>query len=240
MSKCYTIHNVGVIIFLSLSRPPSLEIPSIAVECRDANPNYSCTVQPPVSSSPSSTWRAHSKMSSKNARISSSRKEPGFHSYIPREAGQQEDASAQRRFSSDSEGPDGDKDSHSDAGSRSSLSSSSSNHNMDIPTVRSGDSMRRGGATTSSTLLRYPSNESISTVTSSVTIKPNMEFDTDDITDILPHVHGSRGELTQAKLMAANKHRYSHRRREPTRGEEKEPQQRLGITTHLFVLHGVC
>ena len=173
-------------------------------------------------------------MSSKNARISSNRKEPGFHSFIPREAGQQEDTPAQRRFSSDSEGPDGEKDGHSDAGSRSSFSSSSSSHNMEVPTVRSGDSMRR--VTTSNTLLRYPSNESISTVTSSVTIKPNMEFDTDDITDILPSVH--RGELTQAKLMAANKHRYSHRRREPTRGEEKEPQQRSGYPP--VVMECVC
>ena len=132
-------------------------------------------------------------MSSKNTRISS-RKESGFHSFIPRDAGQQEDASAQRRFSSDSEGPDGEKDGHSDAGSRSSFSSSSSStHNTEGLTIKGGDSLRRSGVTSSSshTLLRYPSNESISTVTSSVTIKPSMDFESDDITDILPSVHAA-------------------------------------------------
>lgn len=75
-------------------------------------------------------------------------------------------------------------------------------------------------------LFKCPSNESIST-TSSITIKPSMVFEPDDITDFLPNTYG-KGELTQARLMAANKHRYSRSRREHARGEEKESQQRTG------------
>lgn len=98
---------------------------------------------------------------------------------------------------------------------------------------RSGrsDSLSRGGARS---LWKCPSNESIST-TSTVTIKANNMFDSDDITDFLPSdMRSSRG-LTQARVMAlaksekSHRHRYSQSRKEPHwTGESGRGKERKG------------
>lgn len=140
-----------------------------------------------------------------------------------------------------------DIDSHhlsADSGSHDGMSAHSE-HSSEGSIVRDGkmDGQRQAGFP----LKKCPSNESMSTVTSSVTIKPASGFEQDEISDIISMNHGKAG-LTQAKLMAANAakpslHRYSNRRREQTRTEDKDPQQRIGwhcVSVCLSVSVLVC
>ena len=194
-----------------------MEIATISVECREVNTNYFSTIHNGYYYSKVPTGRKHKSKSSRK----------GYHyayptyppvtssSSSPSIEGRDEDMEDMRQRISSSECDSGETDSR---------------RSSDTYVRSPSDSGRLSyGTRGSGSLYKCPSSESISTATSSVTVKATQHaFDSDNITDLLPSdIRTSQG-LTKAHIAALDKpKRYSQLRREK-REERDPPSQRSG------------
>ena len=179
-----------------------LEIPTLSVECVTVSPEYFTNLQytSPVPDIPTRKSKGFRNKSKKHG---------SFHSYLPQNEDERE-LSHGRLPSTESDGLTDGSSHHSSHG------------NSPLEGLSRSTDRFHSGRGLKSNLHRTPSIDTISTVTSGVTLKPVQPFE-EDITDLLRTDH-SRG-LTEDRLKALSRtekatRRYSKLRRDHHMGGE--------------------